>query len=192
MKPSPRTQANISKLIRRSRGSPKRKVGSPPCGPPKGETGVAYDVFRKCGVRVEQGEDFKVCLERVLETAPLALLNTCIEPKTMSRVSYALQCERQEALLELYVELRCGGKRDYLLAWDPARGGLVWWVRRGLQFAASSICERVERAPWGKTVSLDERTLDHERDDPFGDPSGTIMSRLAAKPEPGVSVCGRY
>ena len=192
MTPFPRTQPNISKLLRRSRGSPPPPVESPPLGPPKGETGVAYAIFRKCGVPVEEGEDLKACLERVLATAPLALLDRCIDPKTISRMRYALQCERQDALLELYVELRCGGKRDYLLAWDPNLGGLVWWIRRGLRFAASSICGRVERAPWGVTVSLEEWSLDSDGD--FAAQGNRVPweDRLAARPEPGVSVCARY
>ena len=185
--------AKLQFRIRRnksSKGTSKRARGSPP-NPPRPENGAAYGLFRACGVDVRDGTDLKAGLLRVLEERPLDLIGKCCDPKDMAHVRYTLQCDRQEALLDLYRTMRLSGKdeHDGILDWDPAIGGLVQYLRQGSHFAALKLCEKEERSHWGKTVSLQEELPNDGHDE---DSSRTLLETLAAKPEPGVCVCGRY
>lgn len=168
-----------------SKGSRKRARGSPP----RPESGAAYGVFRACGVDVEDGSDLKAGLLRVLETNPLALMARICDPKTMAHVRYTLLCDRENALLALYDAMRVSGKqrRDNILSWNPDEGGLIQYLERGCRFAAEKLCARVERARWGRTVSLMEEVPDH-REEGWGRTGSLIlMDTLAVKPEPVVS-----
>lgn len=161
-----------------SSGTRKRARGSPP----RPESGAAYGVFRACGVDLEDGSDLKAGLLRVLETNPLALMSLICDPKDLAHVLYTLRCDRQEALLALYDAMRVSGedRSDGILDWDPAKGGLVPYLRKGCHFAALKLCGREERAPWGRTVSLMEEVPDaHEEGR-----ARTLLDILAAKPEP--------
>jgi len=159
----------------------KRARGSPP----RPESGAAYGVFRACGIDAAAGSDLKACLARVLETNPLGLMSLVCDPKDIARVCYNLRCDRGETLLALYDAMRTSGeqRKDYILDWDPDKGGLVQYLQRGCHFAADKLCRRVERAPWGCTVSLMEEVPDHSQEGR----ARTLLDMLAAKPEPVVS-----
>ena len=176
-----RFKTSSTKAGKGSKGSRKRARGSPP----RAESGAAYGVFRACGVDVENGSDLNAALRLVLEKNPLALIAMVCDPKTMARVRYTLRCEREEALKELYVGMRVSGEKrlDHILDWNPEKGGLVQYLQRGCRFAADKMCEREERAPWGRTVSLMEEEPGR-REEGEG---RTLLDILAAKPEPAVS-----
>ncbi len=177
---------------RTNKGNRKSGRGSP-LKPPRAESGVAYAVFRDCGVEVEDGADLKACLSRTLGERPLELMSKCCDLRAINAVKQAMQCDRHHALLEIYVEMRMSGKerRDGIMAWNPAKGGLVPYLRRGSVLASLKLCAKEQRSPWGRTVSLDEPRFGSDND-PDSDMPIMYLDRLAAKPEPGVCVCARY
>lgn len=173
-----------------TRGTKKRARGSPVQSPRP-----EYGLFRACGVEVEDGEDLKACLVKTLAERPLELLSRCCDKKALAFVRRAKQCDRTEGLLELYVAMRCSGEahRDGILAWKADICGLVNYLRRGSIFASKKLCEKEEQSPWGRTISLEEVRFASESGDDAGTAtSATYLDYLAAKPEPGVCVCGRY
>ena len=170
-----------TKYSKGSKGSRKRARGSPP----RAESGVAYSVFRACGVDVADGSDLKAGLLRVLETDPLALMARVCDPKDMARVRYALRCDRTDALLALYDGMRVSGenRKDHILSWDPGKGGLIQYLKRGCGFAADKLCRVEEQSPWGKTVSMMEEVPDLGEEGR----ARSLLETLAAKPEPVVN-----
>jgi len=89
--------------------------------------------------------------------------------------------------MELYVAMRCSGKdhRDGIMAWEPEMGALVPYLRRGSVFTSEKLCTKEQKAPWGKTVSLDEPRSGSEADSARVKAT-TYLEVLEAKPEPSV------
>jgi hypothetical protein len=128
------------------------------------EEQAAYvsDLCQSCGTTIEPGEDLAAGFERAISANPVCILSRCADRPSVAAVQKVKSCNRDEAILDIYGEMRRGMKTDPVKGWDPERGALGCYLGHGTRIAARRIVERSASA-WGTTISLDD--LPHNRED---------------------------
>jgi RNA polymerase sigma factor (sigma-70 family) len=135
-------------------------------------------IFRDCGAPLMEGEDLLSGFKRAVALNPFRMLAKCADPKSVRAVQSSLRCNQAEAVKQIYTHMRASMKHDPFESWDPKRGGLIKYLGRGAEMAASKMVERQERSSLRKTVSLDEPIHTGEDSETWGE-CETLVDRIS-------------
>jgi hypothetical protein len=145
----------------------------------KEQDAFVSELCYSCGTTIEPGEDLAAGFERAISANPVCILSKCADGPSVAAVQKVKSCNKEEAILDIYGEMRRGMKNDPVKGWDPVKGGLGCYMGRGTRIAARRIVERSSSA-WGVTISLDDLPHNPEDDSYNADDAVPDLSTPAA------------